>query len=168
MKTLEEIKEEFANQQGFKSWYALFTACGASALESRMDKIAKVYADQFRPKSIGVDLIATERQRQIKSEGYDIKQDFEFNANGELAGAAGCYIANAINKLDTSENLAARFQIFQRDEIDPQWKDAWPWAPEFDKRLRHHDLRSLVIAGALIAAEIERLQAAPERKEEGV
>jgi hypothetical protein len=39
------------------------------------------------------------------------------------------------------------------------YHDAWPWDDECDKRWKHGRLRQLVIAGALIAAEIDRLQA---------
>jgi site-specific DNA-cytosine methylase len=37
-------------------------------------------------------------------------------------------------------------------------KDAWPWRDEDDRRGEHPYLKRLVIAGALIAAEIDRVQ----------
>lgn len=41
-----------------------------------------------------------------------------------------------------------------------KWVDAWPWDKQYDKREKHDRIRRLVIAAALIVAEIERLQRA--------
>jgi len=118
----------------------------------------------------GVELIAEERQRQIEVEKWDYNHDAAYK-NGELVGAAGCYVANALNE-DRSEPFA-RFQIIQRKESEfgyvvktGKWIDGWPWDKEWDKRNKHDTLRSLVIAGALIAAEIDRLNSShqPENK----
>jgi len=79
----------------------------------------------------GADLIAAERQRQIDAEGYDPAHD-DAHTNGELGEAATAYIQG-----------------------DGSW---WPWDNEWkpwDGRVR-----SLVKAGALIAAEIDRVQRA--------
>lgn len=94
----------------------------------------------------GVEMIATERKRQIEEEGFDTKHDEE-NIDGELALAAACY--------------AAPEPVFVKQQVNPldiRFRDAWPWSwgIEWDKRFKHDRLRSLVIAGALIAAEIER------------
>lgn len=109
-------------------------------------------------KNIGITLIAEERQRQIDSEGYDIMQDFEFNSKGELAGAAGCYIANALNKMK-KRSVHAFFEVQYFDDRHTLGRvDGWPWDHNFDKRVKHDQIRSLVIAGALIVAEIDRLK----------
>lgn len=42
--------------------------------------------------------------------------------------------------------------------------DPWPWPMSFDNRQQHDQLRRLVIAGALIAAEIDRIKAAEEKR----
>lgn len=91
-----------------------------------------------------IDLIATERQRQIIQEGWSFSHDDQHN-DGELAAAATCYampdeIRNAI-----IWNITVRFRI-------------WPWADCFWKPSPGNRIRELVKAGALIVAEIERLQ----------
>jgi hypothetical protein len=44
------------------------------------------------------------------------------------------------------------------DGMVVSWQDPWPWEPEWDKRGSGDRMRDLVKAGALIAAEIDRLQ----------
>lgn len=90
--------------------------------------------------STGADLIAAERQRQMAKEGWTPAHDDE-HVSGELAWAAVCYAAPGSVYSDGS------------DMVDP-----WPWAKEWDKRDKHDRQRRLVIAGALIAAEIDRLR----------
>lgn len=119
----------------------------------------------------GIELIEEERKRQIDAEGWNKFHDDD-HGNMELTGAACSYAANAINK-HYNENKV-RFQINLPAETNLQagntgdrgdrqlrkagWYDGWPWDGEWDKRKKHDKLRSLVIAGALIAAEIDRLQ----------
>jgi len=123
----------------------------------------------------GIELIAEERQRQKDIEGWNSLHDEEHDTM-QLSGAAGCYIANAINKAyagDIVKKKRARFQYNYDPELDFMvnngdrgdrqlskggWKDGWPWSEEWDKREKHDEIRSLTIAGALIAAEIDRLQ----------
>lgn len=116
-------------------------------------------------KLTGIELIAEERQRQIDVEGWTKEHDVT-HAIGELSMAAACY---AINKL----SVKARVQIYlpaERsffsgnvgDRGDRQlqkagWYNAWPWN-DGDKREQHNRMKSLINAGALIAAEIDRLQ----------
>ena len=114
-------------------------------------------------KKSGIELIAEERQRQIEVEKFDLNRDEDYNG-GELIGAAGCYAANAVNKYYGFDKT--RFQVREPGiqstdgsaHLLGDWKDGWPWGKEWDKRKKHDMLRSLVIAGALIAAEIDRLQ----------
>ena len=124
----------------------------------------------------GIELIAEERKRPVEVEGWTNLHDDDYDAM-QLSGAAGCYIANAINKFYEgdlyTQKKRARFQYNYDPEIgslvnsgdrgDRQldkggWKDGWPWSKDWDKRKKHDQMRSLVIAGALIAAEIDRLQ----------
>lgn len=118
----------------------------------------------------GVKLIAEERKRQIEVEKWDYSHDADY-AQGELIGAAACYAVNALNK----DGHKARVQIHLKAETSIEagntgdrgdrqlrkagWYDAWPWSNSWDKREKHDKMRSLVIAGALIAAEIDRLNA---------
>lgn len=83
-----------------------------------------------------IGLIAAERERQIDVEGRDELHDSE-HIFGEIARAAACY--------------AFPPEIGSRTEHWPwEWHN---WKPTPDDRIRE-----LVKAGALIVAEIERLQ----------
>lgn len=79
----------------------------------------------------GISLIAGERQRQICDEGYTTEHDDRHDRE-ELARAAGAYAVPT---------------------------QPWPWHSDGDRRKRHEGdrIRQLTIAGALIAAEIDRL-----------
>jgi hypothetical protein len=91
--------------------------------------------------------IATERKRQIKTEGWTRDHD-DAHSDGQLAHAAACYADfSALNKY-------LRIQPLPR--LIWPWDISW-WKPT-DRR------RDLVKAGALIVAEIERLDRAERRK----
>ena len=92
----------------------------------------------------GADLIAQERQRQIDGEGYDAGHDDEHDM-GELAAAAMCYADLAVD---------VEISAIGDKEFTVQW---WPFA---DNEWKPSDdvVRDLTKAGALIAAEIDRLQ----------
>ncbi len=104
----------------------------------------------------GVQAIAFERSRQITSEGWSEAHDDQHQP-GQIARAAICYAApKPVYELDLSDTRAtARFS------------DPWPWAQEWDKRKRFNYRRRLIIAGALIAAEIDRIDRAAARKRKG-
>jgi hypothetical protein len=89
----------------------------------------------------GIELIADERSRQVSQEGWTPEHDDE-HSTGELAQAALCYAKYAELQGRSSE------QWFERDW---PWDETW-WKPSPDP------IRNLVKAGALIAAEIDRLQ----------
>ena len=93
--------------------------------------------------------IAAERHRQVSAEGWTPEHD-DHHATGELARAAGCYAFSG-GRLEDDEQ--GRFN-------DLAIRHGWPWAQEWWKpKSRRADL---VRAGALIVAEIERLdRAAP-------
>lgn len=89
----------------------------------------------------GADLIQQERQRQIESEGWTPEHD-DHHSMGEMALAAKTYIL-----------LAQDIICGRARAIYPgwPWDYSW-WKPSPDP------IRNLVKAGALIAAEIDRLQ----------
>ena len=95
----------------------------------------------------GIELIAEERQRQIEKEGWTAEHDAE-HKNGELADAAACYAMSA-EKRDkyASWNIVKSFKF-------PRW---WPWDSNWWKPTPEDRVRELQKAGALIAAEIDRL-----------
>lgn len=113
----------------------------------------------------GVERIAIERVRQVESEGYDAVHDAEHDG-GQLAMAAACYAA-----------CAAGERIYTKDvyAASIHFDDPWPWRGEYCDA-RPHDgnvlkeaserqsLRLLEKAGALIAAEIDRILAAREAR----
>lgn len=100
----------------------------------------------------GTELIAAERQRQIEVEGWTQEHDDEHEA-GQLAAAARCYTKTA--QLQVCR-LASRKP--GRPEFTWPWDDD-AWKPSDDP------IRNLVKAGALIAAEIDRLQRAKDTLE---
>lgn len=94
----------------------------------------------------GVALIATERKRQIVKEGFTPGHD-SLNQYGDLALAAACYaLPENERPLDSNRGV-------------PSY---WPWAWDemFWKPTPTDRIRELTKAGALIAAEIDRLQRA--------
>lgn len=94
-----------------------------------------------------IELIADERRRQIEVEGWTHEHD-DNQVAGQLAMAAMCY---------------AMLPCWRPTEMAPL---GWPWSnPEpMDgfKPTPDDRIRELVKAGALIAAEIERLQRSNE------
>jgi len=98
----------------------------------------------------GADLIALERNRQVLEEGWTLEHD-DYHVDHELAQAAACYAWPEPRPIEV--------------------KKAWPWDREWWKptlpasgaesdwrEKRDARVRDLVKAGALIAAEIDRLQ----------
>ena len=93
----------------------------------------------------GIDDIAAERRRQIEEEGWTAEHDGAEHAPGDLALAAACYAKHA------TRSDAAR-QYWKDEGKEPK---RWPWASHWWKPKDRR--RDLVRAGALIAAEIDRL-----------
>lgn len=115
----------------------------------------------------GVQRITAERQRQLEKEGWSSAHDDKHEGN-ELAIVAICYAASASN-----------FPIYTKEEqlnggasfYDPwpeTWDDCWDKRPVDDsgELIACDDprerIRMLEKAGALIAAEIDRLLRACE------
>jgi hypothetical protein len=100
----------------------------------------------------GVELIATERQRQIDAEGWTPDHD-DLHDQGELALAAACYAIPDGGDASEPVRFPTR-SLLDGVTIPP----LWPWAGRWYKRTPYDRKRELVKAGALIAAEIDRLQ----------
>jgi len=100
--------------------------------------------------------VLAERQRQISVEGWDSERDDTYR-HGELAMAAASYAqcAGLQGEGATTEN--AFKEPFAENW---PWSETW-WKPSAEPR------RNLVKAGALILAEIERLDRAASQQQEG-
>ena len=88
----------------------------------------------------GIELISEERQRQISQEGWTAEHNDE-HCNEQLAYAAACYTVPA-----TTRRKMSLVTLL------------WPWEMSWWKPSPENRVRELVKAGALIAAEIDRLQ----------
>jgi len=94
----------------------------------------------------GAELIAKERERQITKKGWTAEHD-DKHAIGELAKAAACYAVIDCSNFVILKNGAVSINLFRL---------LWPfhsfeWKP-------NSRIKNLVKAGALISAEIDRLQ----------
>lgn len=98
----------------------------------------------------GIESIAAERKRQIEAEGWTAEHD-DAHDSGEMAIAAAIYAApGARDGLPAGERPRSKILPF------------WPWSSDWYKpKSRREDL---VRAGALIAAEIDRLDRAAARE----
>lgn len=81
--------------------------------------------------------MSNERQRQIEEEKWTPEHDDE-HGQGELADAAAWYA--------TAQHS---FSMFSLKEI---------WDPKWFKKEKHDRKKQLIIAGALLIAELERLE----------
>lgn len=88
----------------------------------------------------GIELIAQEREEQIHKHGRTIGHDVLQNKHGQLVKGAECLLAGT-----TLRPMGWNEQIYEKMR-KKAYKDR------------------LIIAGALIAAEIDRLQALEERQ----
>jgi hypothetical protein len=112
----------------------------------------------------GIELITEERERQMapppnpnrgnhtwpqtNGEGYDHKHD-DSHSGGELAFAAVGYALHAAYQSATKPE----YKNVRTDYVPVGWPwEAAAWKPSSDR------IRNLVKAGALISAEIDRLQ----------
>ncbi len=103
--------------------------------------------------SRAIQLIAAERQRQCSEEGWSTEHD-DLHSRGELAKAAEAYL-NAMEAVPHEDHngFCTGVELKPRTKWAPNpwpWDHAW-WKPSDDP------IRNLVKAGALIAAEIDRL-----------
>ncbi|WP_225548165.1 hypothetical protein [Chromobacterium violaceum] len=106
-------------------------------------------APEAQPAPTVIEEIAAERRRQIEVEGWTPEHD-DAHSDGQMAGAAACYAMTHISHW----------------ERDVAIKRFWPWDASWWKPTTAR--RNLVKAGALIVAELERIDrraAAPQPKE---
>ncbi|CBV44089.1 hypothetical protein [Halomonas elongata] len=118
-----------------KTVFAQLLLCADSSFAQEMRPHARSYADVYR-----------ERMRQLSTESWSREHD-DTHDGGELSAAAGCYAFAACRQLIGVDVDGAR--------------QSWPWEAHWWKP-SDGPRRNLVKAGALILAEIERLDRAAE------
>jgi hypothetical protein len=111
-------------------------------LKTRIRELeAELEATQYT--AAAIDVLA-ERKRQVEVEGWTPAHDDE-HAKGEMAYAAAAYAVHGGS--DDQDRLHSSF-----------WSILWPWQASWWKPTTRR--RDLVKAGALILAEIDRLDRA--------
>ncbi|MCY1301569.1 hypothetical protein D9M70_511900 [compost metagenome] len=122
-------------------------ACWADILDDVTVKVGqKLYAAPITlPTTAAARDVLAERQRQVEVEAWTPEHD-DVHGKGAMALAAGCYARHA--------------------HQPPNWHgrapESWPWGSAWWKPSTPR--RNLVKAGALIIAEIERLDRAASKE----
>lgn len=130
----EDENDIFSVAVRAKTVFAQLLLCADSMFAGLNSPLGSSYFDVYR-----------ERMRQLSTEGWSREHDDE-HRHGELAYGAAAYAYVSSGIVDGTH---------KRPAIWP-WADKW-WKPSADPR------RNLIKAGALILAEIERLDRAAER-----
>ncbi|ULR31670.1 hypothetical protein MJO48_02855 [Dickeya fangzhongdai] len=131
---------EYMMETGRNSPSVIYTAMIAEAPQPEH------FRDGTKMVSLAVRDVIAERRRQITAEGWTPEHDNAYSG-GELARAAACYAVMSVREEFLTEEEYAVTQ--KRLPFD------WPWEPEWWKPTSSR--RDLVKAGALILAEIERI-----------
>lgn len=106
----------------------------------------------------GSQQIADERERQISQEGWTVEND-ALHTERELLCAASAYQQSAMQNTGN----APISSVMRRYIVNMFWPVTWN--PDWFKP--SNPIRDLVKAGALIAAEIDRLQRAADDEKIG-
>lgn len=104
------------------------------------------------PMKTGIEIIAEERARQLKHHGWTPEHD-DGHTTGDLTDAAICYatVASAEVRGSSAEEWTPEIMTSPHCLHSP-----WPWEHEAWKP-SDDPIHNLAKAGALIAAEIDRL-----------
>lgn len=147
MKALELTASAINESQGdldaripCEAWATFVDARAALLYDVAQSPVADT-ADPADALSQAARDVLAERQRQISVEGWTPERDDRY-PTGDLASAAACYA------------MQGRFHYPAPGKPGPNW----PWAPEWWKPSTYR--RNLEKSGALIIAEIERLDRA--------
>ena len=134
-KTAEANSEKLEKAQGMEAYWKTQCRGITDHCEELQARIAEL---ESRTVTAAAADVLAERQRQVTAEGWTAERDDGYQ-NSELADAAACYAIHAHN------------QGFSTPAH-------WPWSQDWWKQTSPR--RDLVKAGALILAEIERLDRA--------
>lgn len=126
-------------------WSGVNSDVPAHINETRVAAVKTVLSEiQNTPSQLpGVRMIETERRRQITDEGWTAAHDDEEEVLDGLALAASCYA------------MPSRIRSLNLDHDG--MPVSWPWHAKYWKPTPFNRKRELVKAGALIAAELDRL-----------
>lgn len=141
-KRIAELEESHAQVIQARDHYKRMSEEGLKWLQESRTVTVKLY-------SAASDVLA-ERERQVSAEGWTPKHDDQYE-HGQLAGAASCY----------ARHVNSRGWIFPSNPESYQQEPEstnWPWTHDWWKPTNPR--RDLVKAGALILAEIERIDRA--------
>ncbi|HHG8626211.1 TPA: hypothetical protein ACPYUI_002798 [Raoultella ornithinolytica] len=130
-----ELVEALEKAQGMEAYWKTQCRGITDHCEELQARIAEL---ESRTVTAATADVLAERQRQVTAEGWTAERDDGYQ-NSELADAAACYAIHAHN------------QGFSTPAH-------WPWSQDWWKQTSPR--RDLVKAGALILAEIERLDRA--------
>lgn len=155
MRTTDKKSEEYStslcNQSGTYSKGAIETAF-VSGFNSAMEEIGE-----------SAGYVIAERRRQINDKKLDAAHDDKW-VDGELAQAASCYALppfiverNGLNSCCMTKRFPTLWP--------PTWKDRW-WKPAKNDSIDER-LQELSKSGALILAEMDRLQRAKRKTYDG-
>lgn len=104
----------------------------------------------------GIQLIAAERQRQIEKERWTPEHDDQ-HTDETLPLVAALYAAPCdLFEADIEAVGGKILGISFNDPWPASWDDCWDRRQDFDRK------RQLIVAGALIAAELDRLNRAEQ------
>lgn len=124
------------------------------ALKDGLEQIAKDFLK--KPKIEAIHLIEQERKLQIEK-GFTAEHD-DKHRRGEIATAGVCYAALGASQSRCYMDFpASQIHVPKKEHLEWPFEDE-SWRPSDDK------IRNLVRAGALIVAEIERLQRIEDKK----
>ena len=137
----EEIKKKYGRDNTSIEFLS-----DTKELDKKLTELYKEWETFFAdfPKATGIDLIASERKEQIETHGYSVEGDVENNP---------WQLRFAINQLVREEGL------------NKTWPAGWSMAG-WEKLISKPYKDRLVIAGALIAAELDRMMLVEEKEKE--
>lgn len=88
----------------------------------------------------GTEMIANEREEQIIKHGYTLEHDRDIETNGGLIDGAQYLLRNYSGYEDNSKYFPEKWMDYTKEKFDMKG-----------------DIETLTVAGALIAAEIDRI-----------
>lgn len=164
----DKYKEYFEDVEGDSFNYALYLRDVEAAIEAAgMQVVQPASAVVNQQLTTAASDVLAERQRQITAEGWTPDHDAEHDG-GELAAAGAAYALHAADHLhpysqgDGGDEAPGCWpwhnEVAGRGEGPVRTEPAW-WKPGAPRR-------NLIKAGALILAEIERLDRAEQAKQQ--